>query len=203
MDNEKGALAPFTVDQYQAKSHLRRQSALMNAFYIQPLGRMMTTDERCEATRLVETLFSWHEQLQPAHYTRPDAHAGSSFRPGVLLREVLDQALGVEGRDNIMRYILTCVVTHFTDQKVDDVDYRDVRSFFASGLDNWPEWNRYQAVERLIEVANHLCDHFLAPCKQLLHRSPFFPARLLALPHSLCRWLHPSIRTWFWLTIGI
>ncbi len=156
---------PFTAEKTETKGHHRRHSSLENAFSLRPLGRSMSDDERNEATRLVDILLDWHARVHPAHYSDAYTTPKIVFRPGVLLRQMLEQAFGSDGCDNIKRYILTCVFTDFTDRKVDSVDYSEVRSFFAAGLDNWGQVDRDQAVERLIEVAEHIRDHFLAPSK--------------------------------------
>jgi hypothetical protein len=165
MEGEKDIQTPFAAEKAETKAHHRRHSSLENAFSIRPLGRTMSDDERNEATRLVDVLLDWHKCVHPAHYSDAGTPSNIVFRPGVLLRQMLDQAFRSGGCDNIKRYILTCVFTHFMDRKVDSVDYSEVRSFFADGLDNWQQHHRDQAVERLIEVANHIRDHFLAPRK--------------------------------------
>jgi hypothetical protein len=157
----------FKVDKYKAKDHGRRQTSLEHVFSLIPPRRTMSHLEREEASMLVEQLMAWLSGDSNEPSSPGGSAAEESFRPDILIQQLLNHAFGVEGRDNIMRFLLTCVVTGLTDEKVDNMQFEDVLAFYADGLDTWTVEMQIAAVEELKEFAAHIVDHFLVPCKHL------------------------------------
>jgi hypothetical protein len=160
MDTAAGAQLDIST-QPQPHLHTRRRESLEHEFSIQPPKELLSAADRRVAEANIGTCLTWYDTLGPTERLKTTKR-WPSIRSSALVREMLCQALSQLACDNIMRYFLTCIVTEFTAEKPDDVDFRRVHQHLAN-LSHWSTDKQQRVVARVDDFAVHIVNHFLAP----------------------------------------
>jgi hypothetical protein len=133
----------------------------MHEFSIQPPTRPLSDEDRRAAEERVDTVLAWYDALGPTDRLAPTKR-WTTIRSSALVREMLSQALSRLAADDILRYFLTCIVTEFTGDKPDDVEFGRVRQHLGD-LDEWRFEQQFRVAARVDDFAMHVIHHFLAP----------------------------------------
>jgi hypothetical protein len=133
----------------------------MHEFSIQPPTEPLSAADRRVAEENIGTILGWYDALGPTNRLAPTKR-WPTIRSSALVREMLSQALSRLAADNIMRYFLTSIVTEFTGEKPDDVDFGRVRRH-QGDLGEWRLEQQCRVAARVDDFAMHIVHHFLAP----------------------------------------
>jgi hypothetical protein len=155
-----------------AQSHHRHQASLESVIDFSNAAASLSTTERSQAILTFDRIINYSSSHE---LPKIPGDAGREYGRAKLIKLVYDHAISDAGRDNILRYFLTCLVTDSTELE----EFPRVLSNLID-FDDWSVSKKGSIVERVRDFADHLVDGFFIP-----RRSPFSKAHLATTDASL------------------
>jgi len=117
----------------------------------------LSTNERRQATLAFDRIINYCSSHE---LSNTPGDAGRRYGRAKLVKLVYDHAISEAGRDNILRYFLTSIVT----QPIEVDEFPRVLTNLI-GFDTWDITKKESIVERVRDFADHLVDGFFVPCE--------------------------------------
>jgi hypothetical protein len=155
-----------------AQAHHRHQVSLESVIDFSNTAASLSTTERSQATLTFNRIINYsssHELL------KVPGDAGRGYRRAKLIKLVYDHAISDVGRDNILRYFLTCLVTDLIKLEEFPRVLSDLIDF-----DDWNKFKKGSLVERVRNFADYLVNDFF-----ILRKSSFSKVYLAITDASL------------------
>lgn len=143
-----------------AQPHHRDQVSLESVIDSSTTTASLSTDERGRATFTFDRIINYCSSHESPNIP---GDVGRNYGRAKLVKLVYDHAISEAGRDNILRYFLTSLVTDSTEVE----EFPRVLTNLIS-FDNWDMSKKESIVERVRDFADHLVDGFFVPCKYIL-----------------------------------
>ena len=155
-----------------AQPHHRHQASLESVIDLSNTTASLSMTERSQATLTFDRIINYSSSHEPP---KLPGDTGREYGRAKLIKLIYDHAISDAGRDNILRYFLSCLVT-------DLIELEELPRVLSNliDFDDWNESKKGSLVERVRNFADHLVDGFFIPRK-----SPFSKAYLATTDASL------------------
>jgi hypothetical protein len=131
---------------------------------ITPPPEGLSHHDRAFASQVIETILRWRLDLREDRAVRGTPQSVRPYlcvRPVAMVRALITEAVGAAGRDNMMLYVLACIMTAFMSAVPETLRLSDVTQFFADHA-LWSAAKRQTAANRVDAIAMHNVYHFLS-----------------------------------------
>jgi hypothetical protein len=149
-----------------AQPHHRHQASLESVIDLSNTTASLSTTERSQAALTFDRIINYSSSHEPP---KLPGDVGREYGRAKLIKLIHDHAISDAGRDSILRYSLTCLVTDSTELE----EFPRVLSNLID-FDDWSVSKKGSIVERVQHFADHLVDGFFIP------RGSPFPKTYLA-----------------------
>jgi hypothetical protein len=136
-----------------AQPHRRHQASLESVIDFSNAASLSTA-ERSQATLTFDRIINYFSHEPP----KLPGDTGREYGRAKLIKLIYDHAISDAGRDSILRYFLTCLVTDSTELE----EFPHVLSNLID-FDDWSVSKKGSIVERVQDFADHLVDGFFIP----------------------------------------
>jgi hypothetical protein len=127
-----------------AQPHHRHQASLESVIDFSNTATSLST-ERSQATLTFDRIINYSSHKSP----KIPGDAGREYGRAKLIKLVYDHAISDAGRDNILRYFLTCLVT-------DSTELEEFPCVLSTGLEVFPQKRRRASSGRPRHAATNL-----------------------------------------------
>src|ERR1700733_2343636 len=138
-----------------AQPHHRHQASLESVIDFSNTTASLSTTERSQATLTFDRIINYSSSHEPP---KLPGDAGREYERAKLIKLIYDHAISDAGRDSILRYFLTYLVTNSTELEEFPRVLSNVIDF-----DEWSVSKKGSIVERVQYFADHLVDGFFIP----------------------------------------
>ncbi len=101
---------------------------------VTPPTEGLSHHDRAFASDAIETILRWHLELREDRAIKGVPHPVRPYlcvRPVTMVRALIAEAVGAAGQDNMMLYVLACIMTAFMNALPETLRLSDVTQFFA------------------------------------------------------------------------
>jgi hypothetical protein len=147
----------------ESHPHLRHQGSLESVLDLFPSILSLSSAERVDAVSAFTKIIAYYNSSEES---LPGPKR--SYKRGKLLQLVYENAVPGGGQDKVLRYFLTVIAAPLIDRNQSTAATDQEFSHALAGLvmfEDKSQQEKFQAAQKVQELADHLVDYFFLPCR--------------------------------------